>query len=157
MFPSVHIGYITGNAEDWLSSVAWLFYPETPMIYPARTLCFCVRDPHVIPRRAPSLLPQEPRVRLYSKRSEHQASSSLDEKCVWRTRKASSSVAVEKSIGFLSLEIFWLIYSSWMILFCFLCLETRHSKQRCVDQLTDKFWQARTMHGTHQKAKKYGK
>ena len=80
------------------------------MIYPTRTLCSCVRDPHVIPRRTRSFLSQDPHVRLYPKGSEHEASSSLPAMFgqirICRTWKTSSSVAVEILIRFLSFEIF---------------------------------------------------
>ena len=42
-----------------------------------------------------------------------------------------------------------------MVLFCFLCAETHHSKQGCVDEPADKFRQARARHGAYQKAEKY--
>lgn len=61
---SVHIGSITKNAEQYGVT---FFYREIPTIYSARTPCFCVRAPHVIPREDTTFLIAGTHVSLYPK------------------------------------------------------------------------------------------
>ena len=95
MFPSVHIGYITGNAEDWLSSVAWLFILRPPWSIPRGHFVFACEIPTLYPgghqvcyRKNPTLasIPREAstRHRAVWTKMRMKNSEGLEFRCCWK-------------------------------------------------------------------------